>query len=92
MAAIAAWRSLVIASIRYASMAISWVAEENATSNANNATGVRASVGSVMAIPINPDAMPICASNIQLRRLPSIRVSIGIGTRSTTGAQNTLME
>ncbi len=37
-------------------------------------------------------AMPIWASSIQLRRLPSSRVSTGSGVRSMIGAQTTLME
>ena len=36
--------------------------------------------------------MPICASSIQPRRLPSRVVKGGTASRSTTGAQNTMME
>ena len=73
-------------------MVISCVAEPNATINAYMAMIANCVCGSLPAIPSNPPAITICANNIHERRLPSLAVSHGIGTRSTTGAQNTLIE
>ena len=73
-------------------MATSCVAEEKATSNPHRARVSGAERGSTAAIRYRPVAMPAWASRIQLRRLPNSRFSTGSFSRSTTGAQNTLME
>ena len=73
-------------------MAISWVADEKATTSANSAIWVRFCVGSVADMPRIPRPMPIMAKSIQLRRLPMARVKNGSGRRSTTGAQKNLIE
>ena len=73
-------------------MATSCVAEEKATSRAAKTTAPTPKPTSATAIPIRPTAIPHWASSIQERRRPSARVSSGIGSRSTTGAQKTLME
>ena len=88
----APWNSGAAASMRQASMATSCVAEENATRSASAAICARSTDGSVRDIPSRPMPMPIIASSIHERRRPSRRVSTGSGSRSTTGAHNTLME
>ena len=81
-----------MASMRQASIVMSCVAEPKATSNANHATSARSATGSACAMPSSPAAITSCAASIQLRRLPSQRVSNGSATRSTTGAHSTLIE
>ena len=49
-------------------MAMSCVADENATNNASHATQASEACGSTMDMPTRPTAIPICASNIQPRR------------------------
>ena len=73
-------------------MAISWVAEQNATAIESNATVVSVEPGSTPAIPNNPAAIPSWAISIQLLRRPRARVISGNGRRSTSGAQKNLIE
>ncbi len=73
-------------------MQMSWVAEQNATSSASWAKRSRWPTGSTSAIAASDSAIPTWASSSQPRRWPSRRFNSGSLRRSTTGAQNTLME
>ena len=65
---------------------MSWVAEPNAANKANPTKGVSESCGLLHAMPNRPAMTAACASNNQLRRLPSSGVNSGKGKRSTKGA------
>ena len=69
---------------------MSCVAELKATTSAAAVTANRPCCGLPSAMATSPPTMPSWASSSQLRRRPSQRVSSGIGTRSTSGAQTHL--
>src|SRR3984957_6952591 len=79
-------------SMRQASMAMSWVAAENASQNASSATWVMWSLGSLIEIENSAAAHETCASSIQLRRCPSLRPNSGSFSRSTMGDHRNLKE
>jgi len=66
---------------------MSCVAEPNAVNKANPTKGANDCCGLLMAMPSNPAITQHCASNNQLRRLPSQTPNSGMGNRSTSGAQ-----
>ena len=57
--------------MRQASIAMSCVAEQKARNSAPIATWVMSVAGALPARLSKPKPMPICATSIQLRRLPS---------------------
>ena len=61
-----------------------------ATANAHQTMGSSACCGSLKAMPTSAAMMTHCDNSSQLRRRPSQRVSSGIGSRSTSGAQTHL--
>ena len=84
--------SVTAASIRQASITMSWVAEMNPTSTAKSAMRPRLRTGSVPAISQRPSRMSSWQSNIQERRWPSHLVTSGTVARSTSGAQRNFSE
>src|SRR6185295_5291149 len=68
-------------------MTISCVAEQNATKMAHKAVVHGSTPGCVEPNAKIATISPICAATIQPRRLPNVRVRIGNGMRSTSGAQ-----
>ena len=71
-------------------MAMSWVADEKPTSVAKTATAPRLREGSVPDTSQSPSMMSPWHASIHERRWPSQALSIGIGRRSTSGAQRNL--
>src|SRR5262245_24227583 len=71
---------------------MSCVAAQKASANAHSAIGNTPCEGLLSDRLKIQTAMPACASSIQLRRLPNIRVRKGSGTRSTMGDQRNLKE
>jgi len=69
---------------------MSCVAEPKATASAHQTIGSSASFGSVSAMQTSAVMMTACDASSQLRRRPSQRVSSGIGSLSTNGAQTHL--
>src|SRR5690606_28980019 len=77
--------------MRHASIAMSCVADENATTSANAPNSTRPPPGPIIVIATRPAITPACASRIQLRRFPSRR-STGSSMRSRSGAQRNFNE
>ena len=69
---------------------MSCVAEPKATARAPQTTGCSATCGLLKDMATKPAMMASCEANNQLRRRPNNRVSSGIGSRSTSGAQTHL--
>ena len=80
------------ASIRQASMTMSWVAETKATKAAKAAITARFRAGSVPDISQRPIISNTCSTIIQLRRCPSRRVRPGTWVRSISGAHRNFSE
>jgi hypothetical protein len=76
--------------MRHASMAMSWVADENPTSTANTAIRPRLCNGSDPATSQSPTMMSAWQTSIHDRRCPSQPVSSGTRVLSINGAHRNL--
>ncbi len=88
----APWRLSSAASIRQASMTMSWVAPKKPTRTANRATWGREVAGFRPEIDHRPTITTAWVSSIQDRRWPRYRVRIGMVARSTSGDQMNFSE
>ena len=79
--------------MRYASITISWVADEKPNKTAAHAIVAKVVVaGSIKAIAAIDSIIINCDNNNHARRRPKNRVNSGTGKLSTNGAQTNLNE
>ncbi|MNS85986.1 hypothetical protein D3C72_1198680 [compost metagenome] len=88
----APWRLSSAASIRQASMTISWVAPKKPTRTAKAATCISDVAGFRPEMDQRPKITTACVTSIHDRRWPRYRVRIGILVRSIRGAHTNFSE